>query len=74
MRRVLALAFALAAVPASAGPPAVMCGTRSAARTASTTATASRLGSGRRQLHGHDNQGRAWTTEHDGSTYVWPTR
>jgi hypothetical protein len=74
MARLVALSLALAAAPLFAGM--LTCETRGDTRhcwdeRGNTAVTEERSGD---YVHGHDNQGRAWTTwEHDGRTTTWTT-
>jgi hypothetical protein len=75
MTRVVALAFALVAAPASAGPT-LTCETSGAYRHCfdhhGYASAEERSGD---YVHGRDSQGHAWTTwEHNGRTETWPTR
>jgi hypothetical protein len=68
--------IALAAAPALAQTPPLTCETRGAYRHCfdhhGYESTEELSGD---YVHGHDNQGRTWTTwDHDGRSETWPTR
>jgi hypothetical protein len=73
MMRFIPLSFALAAAPASAWSTLTRGDVRHCwDERGNTVITEERSGD---YVHGHDNQGRAWTMwEHNGRACTWPTR
>jgi hypothetical protein len=76
MIRVLPLALALAMIVGQSLAQILTCETSGAYRHCfdhhGYLSTEERSGD---NVHGHDSQGRAWTTwQHDGRTTTWPTR
>ena len=75
MTRILALALALSTAPALE-QSTLTCETQGDRRHCfdhhGYLSTEERSGD---YVHGHDNRGHGWTTwDHNGRTYVWPTR